>query len=120
MLPPAAFLAPHLASAAPVCRDGTHPDDLYASGVAQRVITDANMTTALGYVAYMPPFTAQTATLAAGLTPKQYAALRLWLISLLDTWGRLVYQGWLQTPGPAAIGLLTTRPARELLYGACM
>lgn len=72
------------------------------------------------------PFAAQAAVLknvtsGTALTQEQYSALRLWLISLLDTWGRLVYTSWVfpqqQDPGKPVIGLLATRPVRELLHG---
>lgn len=79
------------------------------------------MASALAWLAAVPGFGPQAAVLQAGLAPAQFQALKLWLISLLDTWGRLMYLGWVfpQQAGPGASGLLVTATVRELLYGAC-
>lgn len=61
--------------------------------------------------------------------PLQWGALKLWLINLLPTWGKLVYTSWLHDVAnsddpadpannkPGRGGLVVTKSVYELLYG---
>lgn len=66
-----------------------------------------------------PSLTPSEAADLAPLTDAAWAAMKLWLINLLPTWGRLVYTTWLHAgqAGPGAGGLFVTKTVRELLYG---
>lgn len=124
---PAAAQRPHTSSRPPrrLRSDGTHPDDPYAAAAAAAIIKQ-DLAALAELAAPASPLAAQVQALLApgAVTPEQYSALRLWLIWLLDSWGALVYRSWVsrglgpQQPGAPAIGLLASRPVRELLYGA--
>ncbi|KAL4418953.1 hypothetical protein ABPG77_001775 [Micractinium sp. CCAP 211/92] len=66
-----------------------------------------------------PSLSASEAADLAPLTDAAWNAMKLWLINLLPTWGRLVYTSWLHAgqAGPGAGGLFVTKTVRELLYG---
>ena len=55
----------------------------------------------------------------ASLTDLQFRSLQLYLISLLPSWGKLVYTTWIHVgqAGPGAGGLVVTRTVEQLLYG---
>jgi hypothetical protein len=57
---------------------------------------------------------AGTATALGGITEQQWPLLQGYVASLVPTWGKMVYTGWLQAGGG---GLLMTRPIVEWLYG---
>ncbi|KAL4448196.1 hypothetical protein ABPG75_005415 [Micractinium tetrahymenae] len=90
--------------------------DDYASKLIPQLM-QANRTAALSLMA--PNLTASEAADLAPLTDGAWAAMKLWLINLLPTWGKLVYVSWLHAnqPGPGVGGLFVTKTVRELLYG---
>ena len=90
--------------------------DPFASNVTTVFMSSPSKAVALGWLGMQGGAAAAQAATLAALTDQQFKALQLWLISLLPTWGSLVYTTWLHSGGG---GLLTTRTVFDLLFGEC-
>ena len=88
--------------------------DPFASNVTTVFMSSPSKAVALGWLGMQGGAAASQAATLAALTDQQFKALQLWLISLLPTWGSLVYTTWLHSGGG---GLLTTRTVYDLLFG---
>lgn len=98
----------------------SRPARRFSDPAASALVTglmQADRAAALALMA--PSLSASEAADLAPLTDAAWNAMKLWLINLLPTWGRLVYTSWLHAgqAGPGAGGLFVTKSVRELLYG---
>lgn len=87
--------------------------------VIQTLMMSPDKASALGWLGAQGGDFAARAAAMSSLTDLQFKGLQLYLISLLPTWGKLVYTTWLHQgqSGPGAAGLVVTRPVQQLLYG---
>ncbi len=78
-----------------------------------------NKDAALAWLGAQPGNSAAQAADMASLTDLQFKALQLYLISLLPSWGKLVYVTWvhLGQPGPGLGGIVVKRTVSQILYG---
>ncbi|KAI3426439.1 hypothetical protein D9Q98_008807 [Chlorella vulgaris] len=93
--------------------------DPFAMSVIQTFMMSPDKASALGWLGAQGGDSAARAAAMSSLTDLQFKGLQLYLISLLPTWGKLVYTTWLHQgqSGPGAAGLVVTRPVQQLLYG---